>query len=189
MVPALPGFDGHPADEASAVFRIQVHYIRKTVNEMYSMLKEYILSDYLLDEYLYVFSLRTHALIGDQPTTEIIYIHSKVMIVDDRVALIGSANINDRSLKGCRDTELAVVIEDQEIVEIETEDGQRREVSVFAHELRKELYVEHFGVTAKQAEDYFKGDVWSFIVETAKKNHEIYRLLFGCYPDNEMTDF
>lgn len=44
--------------------------------------------------------------------TEIIYIHSKLMIVDDRVVLIGSANINDRSLLGSRDTELAVVIED-----------------------------------------------------------------------------
>lgn len=36
------------------------------------------------------------------------------MIVDDKFALIGSANINDRSLNGNRDTELAVVIEDVE---------------------------------------------------------------------------
>lgn len=35
------------------------------------------------------------------------------MIVDDKVALIGSANINDRSLMGSRDSEIAVVIEDQ----------------------------------------------------------------------------
>lgn len=34
------------------------------------------------------------------------------MIIDDRIALIGSANINDRSMKGTRDTELAVVVED-----------------------------------------------------------------------------
>lgn len=45
-----------------------------------------------------------------KPVTEIIYIHSKMMIIDDTIALIGSANINDRSLKGTRDTELAVVI-------------------------------------------------------------------------------
>ena len=31
------------------------------------------------------------------------------MIVDDRVILIGSANINDRSLMGSRDSELAVL--------------------------------------------------------------------------------
>lgn len=34
------------------------------------------------------------------------------MIVDDRRMIIGSANINDRSLLGNRDSELAMVIED-----------------------------------------------------------------------------
>ena len=42
------------------------------------------------------------------PVTEMIYIHSKLMIVDDKSVLIGSANINDRSLQGTRDSELAV---------------------------------------------------------------------------------
>jgi phospholipase D1/2 len=32
------------------------------------------------------------------------------MIIDDEVALIGSANINDRSLKGNRDSELAIIV-------------------------------------------------------------------------------
>lgn len=27
------------------------------------------------------------------------------------------------------------------------------------------------------------------MIETSRKNHEIYRVLFGCYPDNEMTRF
>jgi phospholipase D1/2 len=35
-----------------------------------------------------------------------IYIHSKMMIVDDEVALIGTANINQRSMDGCRDSEI-----------------------------------------------------------------------------------
>mmetsp|Transcript_26055 Transcript_26055/g.47936 ORF Transcript_26055/g.47936 Transcript_26055/m.47936 type:complete len:820 (+) Transcript_26055:453-2912(+) len=35
-----------------------------------------------------------------------IYIHSKMMIVDDDVALIGTANINQRSMDGCRDSEI-----------------------------------------------------------------------------------
>lgn len=34
--------------------------------------------------------------------------HSKVMIIDDCVALIGSANINDRSLLGSRDSEVSI---------------------------------------------------------------------------------
>ena len=44
------------------------------------------------------------------PVSEIVYVHSKLMIVDDSVVILGSANINDRSMNGNRDSELAVVI-------------------------------------------------------------------------------
>ncbi|KAI9103642.1 hypothetical protein K1719_023265 [Acacia pycnantha] len=37
-----------------------------------------------------------------------IYVHTKGMIVDDEYVLIGSANINERSLDGSRDTEIAM---------------------------------------------------------------------------------
>lgn len=37
-----------------------------------------------------------------------IYVHSKLMIVDDAVAIVGSANINSRSMAGTRDTEIAI---------------------------------------------------------------------------------
>mmetsp|Transcript_33779 Transcript_33779/g.95593 ORF Transcript_33779/g.95593 Transcript_33779/m.95593 type:complete len:822 (+) Transcript_33779:110-2575(+) len=37
-----------------------------------------------------------------------IYVHSKLMIVDDEYCLLGSANINMRSMAGTRDSELAV---------------------------------------------------------------------------------
>ncbi|KAJ4749067.1 Phospholipase D [Rhynchospora pubera] len=37
-----------------------------------------------------------------------IYVHSKGMVVDDEFVLIGSANINQRSLEGSRDTEIAM---------------------------------------------------------------------------------
>ncbi|KAJ9687499.1 hypothetical protein PVL29_016113 [Vitis rotundifolia] len=37
-----------------------------------------------------------------------IYVHAKGMIVDDEYVLIGSANINQRSLDGSRDTEIAM---------------------------------------------------------------------------------
>lgn len=55
-------------------------------------------------------------------TPKQVYVHSKLLIVDDEVALIGSANINDRSMRGTRDSELAAVIRDTERVEI-TMDG------------------------------------------------------------------
>lgn len=60
-------------------------------------------------QYISVFGLRNHALMPNNvPTTEIIYIHSKLLIVDDLFVIIGSANINDRSMLGNRDSEIAV---------------------------------------------------------------------------------
>jgi len=37
-----------------------------------------------------------------------VYVHSKGMIVDDEYVIIGSANINQRSMEGTRDTEIAM---------------------------------------------------------------------------------
>ena len=37
-----------------------------------------------------------------------IYVHSKLMVVDDDYIVIGSANINQRSMAGERDTEVCV---------------------------------------------------------------------------------
>jgi phosphatidylserine/phosphatidylglycerophosphate/cardiolipin synthase-like enzyme len=37
--------------------------------------------------------------------------------VDDRLAIIGSANINERSQRGDRDSELAAVIRDTDMIE------------------------------------------------------------------------
>lgn len=41
----------------------------------------------------------------------------KVCIVDDRLAIIGSANINERSQRGDRDSEIAAVIRDTDMLE------------------------------------------------------------------------
>lgn len=51
------------------------------------------------------------------PVTEIVYLHSKLMIVDDEMVLCGSANINDRSLAGDRDSEIAIVVRGEDFVE------------------------------------------------------------------------
>ena len=37
-----------------------------------------------------------------------IYVHSKLMIVDDRYAILGSANLNERSLNGGHDSEICI---------------------------------------------------------------------------------
>jgi phospholipase D1/2 len=61
-------------------------------------------------KYIQFYSLRTHDKINNVPVTEMIYIHSKLIIIDDKIVIMGSANINDRSLLGNRDSELAVLI-------------------------------------------------------------------------------
>lgn len=45
------------------------------------------------------------------------YIHAKICIVDDRLAIIGSANINERSMRGDRDSEIAAVIRDTDMID------------------------------------------------------------------------
>lgn len=61
--------------------------------------------------YISFYGLRTHSVLNGEPITELIYVHSKLMIVDDKIVICGSANINDRSMIGKRDSEIAVFIE------------------------------------------------------------------------------
>ena len=63
-------------------------------------------------KYLKIFGLRNHTVMMGKPVSEIVYVHSKFIVVDDYYALMGSANINDRSMTGKRDSELAVLIEE-----------------------------------------------------------------------------
>ncbi len=58
------------------------------------------------------------------------------MIVDDRHMIIGSANINDRSLLGSRDSELAMVIEDP--------NGSYGKGEIF--DFRCQIFGKHFGL-------------------------------------------
>ncbi|KAL4615903.1 hypothetical protein ACB092_07G160000 [Castanea dentata] len=46
---------------------------------------------------------------SEQPIQKfMVYVHSKGMIVDDEYVILGSANINERSMAGSRDTEIAM---------------------------------------------------------------------------------
>ncbi|CAA2988740.1 Phospholipase D beta 1 [Olea europaea subsp. europaea] len=46
--------------------------------------------------------------LGQKNRRFMIYVHSKGMIVDDEYVILGSANINQRSMEGTRDTEIAM---------------------------------------------------------------------------------
>src|SRR4029077_19132909 len=65
-------------------------------------------------------------------------VHSKVMIVDDRMLRVGSANLNNRSMG--TDTECDLVIE-------ATSDAERSQI----RHVRARLLADHCGVSVEQA--------------------------------------
>ena len=98
-------------------------------------------------EYIEFYALRQWGRIGPTKslTTEQLYIHAKCMVVDDRAVIIGSANINERSMLGSRDSEVAAVITDQSTVPSMMA-GKPYLVGEFAHTLRMRLMREHLGI-------------------------------------------
>jgi len=85
----------------------------------------------------------------DAYVSEVLYIHTKLMIVDDKRVIMGSANINDRSQKGDGDSEIALVVEDHDMVP-STMDGKPYQAARFATSLRRKLYREHLGLIPPQ---------------------------------------
>jgi len=98
-------------------------------------------------QYIEFYALRQWGKIGPNQvlTTEQLYVHAKCMVVDDRSCIIGSANINERSMLGNRDSEMATLIIDQETIP-STMGGEPYRVGVFPHSLRMRLMREHLGV-------------------------------------------
>ncbi|QSI33726.1 hypothetical protein GNX71_30835 [Variovorax sp. RKNM96] len=98
--------------------------------------------------YITLLNLRTWAKLGERYVTEQVYIHTKMMVVDDRYAIVGSANVNDRSLLGNRDSELAVLVMDTDYAYEDI--GAAEGITVtrkFARELRKSVWKKIFGIT------------------------------------------
>lgn len=83
--------------------------------------------------------MRNWSVLMGKLVQEIVYVHSKLMIVDDKYTICGSANINDRSLLGKRDSEVAAVITDNEFIDSEL-DGKKVKVGKYAHTLRKKIF-------------------------------------------------
>ncbi|TVY43123.1 Phospholipase [Lachnellula occidentalis] len=81
----------------------------------------------------------------DAFVSEELYIHSKILIADDRVVICGSANLNDRSQLGYHDSEIAVVIQDPDPVE-SLMAGEPYQASRYATSLRRQLFRKHLGL-------------------------------------------
>jgi len=138
--------------------------------------------------------------------TELIYVHSKLLLVDDNKVIIGSCNINDRSMVGNRDSEVAVVLADQQFESNAVMNGQPYDkCGKFCGALRRYLMREHLGLfggsTSKANDkppplpdidirdpisDKFYKDVW---MASAAKNAAIYERVFPVVPTDQVKSF
>lgn len=91
----------------------------------------------------------------DAFVSEELYVHSKIMIVDDRHVICGSANMNDRSQLGSHDSEIAIVVEDPTEFD-STMAGRPYRATRFAASLRRHLFRKHLGLVRPQ--DYTSPD-------------------------------
>ncbi|CAK9007785.1 Phospholipase D zeta 1 (PLDzeta1) (Phospholipase D p1) (AtPLDp1) (Phospholipase D1 PHOX and PX-containing domain protein) [Durusdinium trenchii] len=191
VLPLLPGFEGRVA-ESPSIRRILYFQYRTICRGEDSLFFNLLKSGIDPDQYICFFGLRTWqginshkggAILGEaRLATELIYVHSKVLVVDDEACMIGSGNINDRSLSGGRDTEVSVVIE-----EPQTKVGAAGRPR-FVHDYRMALFREHFGDAADiesallrpWEDDHFKA-----LRGIAQRNTEIFDEVFKVLPRDQ----
>jgi phospholipase D1/2 len=148
---------------------------------------------------------------------EELYIHAKLCIIDEKYVICGSSNINDRSQLGFHDSELSIVLQDKDEIDIEM-DGKPYKAARLAHNLRSNLWREHLGLLPPQsldasddpnaqppgedspndtlpgAEADFVADplspkLWDEWCKRASQNTEVFRSLFHADPDDNILTF
>ena len=191
FIPLLPGFAGEPESSGTLQIILKHTYAGICRNHGMSIIEQ--LQKKMGDrwkDYIGFYSLRGHALVNNVPVTELIYIHSKLMIVDDTTVILGSANINDRSMLGTRDSEYAVIIKEKTKKKIKM-DGKDYKAANFAYTFRVNLFAEHLGLdpTDSVLSDPLSDEFLKVVQNTAHNNTLIYRKLWGCYPDDQYLSF
>ena len=147
LIPLMPGFQNEVNEQDGTSVRLilqcQFRSICRGEHSIFGRLRAAGIDP---EDYIQFFSLRQWGKLGNNLiTTEQLYIHAKCIIVDDRVALIGSANINERSMLGNRDSETAAIVRDTDMI-WSTMAGRPYRVGRFAHTLRLRLMREHLGL-------------------------------------------
>lgn len=148
LIPLMPGFQNTVAEvEGTSVRLIMQCQYRSICRGESSIFGRLRAAGIEPEDYIQFFSLRQWGKIGPNQdhATEQLYIHAKTIIVDDRIALIGSANINERSMLGSRDSEIAAIVRDTDMIWSKMA-GQDYQVGRFAHTLRMRLMREHVGL-------------------------------------------
>ncbi|XP_063696243.1 phospholipase D2 isoform X2 [Culicoides brevitarsis] len=198
VMPLLPGFEGDVGGTTGNAVRVITHWNYSSINRgKYSLIQRLIAAG-VEDPFQYItfHSLRTHSVLDGFPITELIYVHSKLLICDDKTIICGSANINDRSLIGKRDSEVAVIIQD-EAFEDGRMNGETFPSGLYAGRLRRFLFKEHLGILEPKPHqrqidvtdpisDQFYNGIWR---RTSNRNTRIFDEVFHCIPTNNTETF
>ncbi|KAI2667571.1 Phospholipase D1 [Labeo rohita] len=189
VTPLLPGFEGDISTGGGNALQAVMHFNYRTMNRgehsIIAQLKKEMDDQWI--NYISICGLRTHAELEGRLVTELIYVHSKLLIADDNTVIIGSANINDRSMLGKRDSEVAVIFEDSETTP-SVMDGQEYQAGKFALQLRLECFKTILGAFDDPTIDVrdpisngFYKDVWMSI---SGRNVTMYEKVFRCLPSS-----
>ncbi|CAM4610718.1 phospholipase D1 [Caretta caretta] len=193
VIPLLPGFEGDISTGGGNALQAIMHFNYRTMcrgdNSILAQLKAEIGDQWI--NYISFCGLRTYAELDGNLVTELIYVHSKLLIADDNTVIIGSANINDRSMLGKRDSEMAIIVQDTETVP-SVMDGKDYKAGRFAQSLRLRCFRVVLGCSADlnadlqdPVSDRFFKEVW---VSTAARNATIFDKVFRCLPSDEVTN-
>jgi len=141
-----------------------------------------------IEEYVNFFSLYKYGTVHGHVVSTQIYIHSKMLIVDDLKMIVGSQNINDRSLLGSRDSEVAIMICDgQEKVNVKF-GNQTVQVNKFVQNARIQLWKEHLQIQddilwEDPTSPYCYEQLW---INQAVKNTKIFDEVFPGKPQDSI---
>ncbi|XP_052133810.1 phospholipase D gamma 1-like [Oryza glaberrima] len=192
VIPMWP--EGNPTGAPTQRILYWQHKTMQMMYEtIYRALKEEGLDDlYEPQDYLNFFCLGNRE-VADSPSTSnststpqeqarkhrrfMVYVHSKGMIVDDEYVIIGSANINQRSMEGIRDTEIAMGAYQPQYTWASKVSAPRGQIYGY----RMSLWAEHIGVVEE-------GFNYPETMECMRRVRQIGEQNWERFVDNEVTE-
>ena len=184
LIPLLPAMEGPVKGGAlSSIAGVMYWQYRSICRGGGSLLEQLRKDGVDPFDYIKFIGLRTYDKMSTGWQTEMIYIRSKLMIVDDRVAIIGSANMNDRSMVGSKDSELCILTEDTQMVASKM-GGSDFQAGRFCKSLRLKCWAEFCGIHMddkdglKNIDDPSSDETWTFLQNLASNNTAKYEQVF-----------
>ncbi|TFJ85819.1 hypothetical protein NSK_002639 [Nannochloropsis salina CCMP1776] len=150
LLPLLPVYEGGLHGATPPMLTSALYQQLNSVNTLWRRLQDMVPRP---DEYLQFFGLRSYTRLNGDPgkglaphlVSEQIFVNSRLLVADDRYVVLGSAALNDRSLMGTRDSEMALVLEDT-VWEPGAMNHADYHAGRFARSLRLRLWGEHVGL-------------------------------------------